>query len=339
MGFSARWVNLIMSLLFAKANDRNCLAVQKVLDTYVMAFGQVVNFDKSAMCVCPSISTAEGLRLAAMSKIEGWGEKLLSIGGKEILIKVVIQSIPVYAMNLFRLPKRLRGSVPDSGGDAMAKPENFTGSLGLAYAERKWRVAWFFAILSYITRTADTITWHYEGRGDYTVKSGYWLCHSVEAKSCPSSNTRLVKWWTRMWRLEIPLKVKVFVWKACHDWIPTMSSLIRMGIRTENRCLRFFFSFFGNDCGLVPFSIALEMAVVNWIKDDSHLESECGGIPADFSGLILGWNKVSINHISKEANRVARGLAKYALSQEEDAFWMEEFPPCGRTDVEADLVT
>ncbi|KAK2658154.1 hypothetical protein Ddye_004687 [Dipteronia dyeriana] len=84
----------------------------------------------------------------------------------------------------------------------------------------------------------DSITWHYEGKGNYTAKSGYWLCHSMEAKSYPSSNSRLVKWWTCMLKLKIPLKVQVFVWKTCQDWIPTMSNLTWMGIKADNRCLR-----------------------------------------------------------------------------------------------------
>ncbi|KAK2647696.1 hypothetical protein Ddye_015185 [Dipteronia dyeriana] len=107
-----------------------------------MASGQQVNFSKSAMCVSPSIQDTVRERLASIvgirivecherylglpcftgrsnrklfsdivdrvwSRIKGWGGKLLSIGGKEILIKAVVQAVPTYAMSLFRLPKTL----------------------------------------------------------------------------------------------------------------------------------------------------------------------------------------------------------------------------------------
>ena len=38
------------------------------------------------------------------AKMQGWREKLLSQAGKEIMIKAVVQSMPTYSMNVFRLP-------------------------------------------------------------------------------------------------------------------------------------------------------------------------------------------------------------------------------------------
>jgi hypothetical protein len=41
------------------------------------------------------------------SRINGWKEKLLSMGGKEILIKSIAQVVPVCAMMVFKIPKNI----------------------------------------------------------------------------------------------------------------------------------------------------------------------------------------------------------------------------------------
>ncbi|KAK2649869.1 hypothetical protein Ddye_017358 [Dipteronia dyeriana] len=130
------------SLLFTRAEDRYCETIKRVLQNYFEASGQVINYEKSAVCVSPSVGKTEGKRLAdrmgmnlmdchgkylglscfsgrnkrklftdivdrVWNIIKGWGEKLLSVGGKEVLIKAVIQAILSYTMSIFRLPKGL----------------------------------------------------------------------------------------------------------------------------------------------------------------------------------------------------------------------------------------
>ena len=41
------------------------------------------------------------------ARMQGWKEKLLSQASKEVIIKVVVQSIPTYSMSVFKLPVSL----------------------------------------------------------------------------------------------------------------------------------------------------------------------------------------------------------------------------------------
>ena len=51
--------------------------------------------------------TFKYLKDRVWKKVHGWLEKLLSVGGKEVLIKSVAQAIPTYIMGVFKLPASL----------------------------------------------------------------------------------------------------------------------------------------------------------------------------------------------------------------------------------------
>jgi hypothetical protein len=46
-----------------------------------------------------------------IQRLASWKEKLLSMRGKEILLKAIIQSIPVFAMGGFKLCKEINDAI------------------------------------------------------------------------------------------------------------------------------------------------------------------------------------------------------------------------------------
>lgn len=48
------------------------------------------------------------------TKISGWNAKLLSLGGKEVLIKSIAHSIPTYAMMVFKILKNICKGITDT---------------------------------------------------------------------------------------------------------------------------------------------------------------------------------------------------------------------------------
>ncbi|KAL5556096.1 hypothetical protein UlMin_038332 [Ulmus minor] len=127
------------SLLFVEATPVSCYAIKEILLHYETALGQLVNYSKSAVCFGPSIREEDIGRMVAIlgvaqvkchehylglpcfsgknksnlfvsikdrvwNKLCGWKSKLLSAGGREILTKAIIQAIPTYSMNMFKIP-------------------------------------------------------------------------------------------------------------------------------------------------------------------------------------------------------------------------------------------
>ena len=128
------------ALLCCKATNQEALKVQELLNKYARASGQLINLDKSAIYysrntdldtrqeVCSILGNLReafsgkylGLpmvigrtknqvfgevKASVTQRIQSWKRNLLSLAGKEVLLKSVIMALPNYTMSCFRIPK------------------------------------------------------------------------------------------------------------------------------------------------------------------------------------------------------------------------------------------
>ncbi|KAK3229053.1 hypothetical protein Dsin_000934 [Dipteronia sinensis] len=43
-------------------------------------------------------------------------------------------------------------------------------------------------------------------------------------------------WWKYLWRIRVPSKFEMFIWRVCRDWIPAFKNLANRGIMVDIRC-------------------------------------------------------------------------------------------------------
>ncbi|XP_024172126.1 uncharacterized protein LOC112178168 [Rosa chinensis] len=130
------------SFLFGEVAVTECHTFKNILETYAKTSGQHINLQKSSVVFSGNVSLNKRNELAAILGVEcvkehglylwlpihvgqnksdifaylkprltkkliSWRPKILSIGGKELLINMVAQTPPNYVMNCYALPKSL----------------------------------------------------------------------------------------------------------------------------------------------------------------------------------------------------------------------------------------
>lgn len=92
--------------------------------------------------------------------------------------------------------------------------------------------------------TEDFWAWHPDKKGMFTVSSAYrfliktkimregWL-HESDGSS---SNARDEKYWTKLWGLTVPSKIKVFLWRLARHSLPTTDVMNRRNMATRDAC-------------------------------------------------------------------------------------------------------
>ncbi|XP_054795751.1 uncharacterized protein LOC129317219 [Prosopis cineraria] len=107
------------TMLFLNASRSNCSAIKEILDSYCNASEEVYSFLGVSTVDNPGVYLGLPIlwgrsKIAALAhvldkvgkKIHGWKSKLLTFVGKEVLIKPVVNVVPIFLMTSFKFPKR-----------------------------------------------------------------------------------------------------------------------------------------------------------------------------------------------------------------------------------------
>lgn len=83
------------------------------------------------------------------------------------------------------------------------------------------------------TATKDELVWRLEGSGDYTVKTGYRLFMQDNLPSLLDTHKNFL---SKLWELKHPSKIKIYIWKLWHNYIPHKVNLCRRNIQVDDLC-------------------------------------------------------------------------------------------------------
>lgn len=75
----------------------------------------------------------------------------------------------------------------------------------------------------------DSWLWLFDGKGVFTVKSGY----RQLAGECDTADA---PFWKKIWNLMVPGKVKVLLWRVCRLCLPTATSLNDKKVDIDRKC-------------------------------------------------------------------------------------------------------
>ncbi|KAH9768956.1 reverse transcriptase domain-containing protein [Citrus sinensis] len=84
----------------------------------------------------------------------------------------------------------------------------------------------------------DELIWHYGKSGQYTVKSGYQTALKIRFPAMPSSSEPSKNEWNIIWSLALPQKIRIFIWRAAKNLLPSAENLWKRKIVQEPTCQR-----------------------------------------------------------------------------------------------------
>jgi hypothetical protein len=86
--------------------------------------------------------------------------------------------------------------------------------------------------------TTNTLTWHFDNHGRFSIKSAYKVCRAdiirnrVRACQQGGSGTDANGVWKKIWQVKCPNKIKHFLWRMAHNSHPIRCNLVKRNIES-----------------------------------------------------------------------------------------------------------
>ncbi|TXG66305.1 hypothetical protein EZV62_007580 [Acer yangbiense] len=167
-----------------------------------------------------------------------WGRELLEAGSRcRVEVK---SSVSIYSDRWVPRPNSFKiQSTSIFGSDATIRsvitPSNCWDIPRIRSVFSLEEVEAILSILLSAYQLGDSLLWYFEKYGVYSIRSGYKLGKSIKSREV-SSGSAMVAWWKSVWCIKVPLKVKIFLLKACKGWLPTLINLESRGVSTGGLC-------------------------------------------------------------------------------------------------------
>lgn len=91
-----------------------------------------------------------------------------------------------------------------------------------------------------IRRTTDTLIWHFDKKGSFSVKSAYKLAfaeYGARTAASTSSGDGFGAGWNTLWKAKVQGKIKLFWWRVCRGILPTKAALHKRKVPMETSCV------------------------------------------------------------------------------------------------------
>lgn len=79
----------------------------------------------------------------------------------------------------------------------------------------------------------DRIVWHDAKNGEYTVRDGYRFWNN---RNRPNIQINRSKGWNKIWNIQVPHKIRIFLWRLGRNNLPVRGALAKKGVNLHNVC-------------------------------------------------------------------------------------------------------